>query len=487
MPSARPGIVWLITVTACVVLRVLLSDADSYLIAVAPYMVVSIATPTMIWYGIRRYRPAHRAGWHLLAAGQVFYAAADSLTVADDWLSGEFLEPTPADLLYFTYYLLVVGAILLFIRRRTPGWDLPSAIDALVVAISAGLLSWIYVIEPLTADSELPLNAKLTQSAYPVLDLMLLILAVRLVMGAGTRGPVLYLVLSSLTLMLGVDTAYAATAIAEGGAVVEASLDTLWMLSLGLIGGAALHPGIRRFDQRTDSAVPDASPIRLAVLAVAVLIAPVVQFIQWLRGEPVSVPLISGACAVMFLLVLARMAGLVAAQRRAAITDGLTGLRTRRHLTEVLALECRRATRIGHGLGLLMIDVDHFKRINDSHGHPAGDAVLREVSRRLLTAARAGTVIARYGGEEFAVLAPHTTAGDLLVLAERLRSATAGLPVDAGGTLLSVTVSVGAAALIAPTPETLLDAADRALYEAKATGRDRVVLAATGAGIAAER
>ncbi|MEV0898536.1 GGDEF domain-containing protein [Actinoplanes sp. NPDC049802] len=473
------GLAWLGVLTICVALRVGLGAADSsYLVTVAPYMLVSAGTPVAVLIGTMRHRPPHRSGWFLLAAAQVFYAIADGMTVRDSWL-GDFLEPTPADLMYFAYYLLLSAAVLMFIRRRTPGWDMPSAVDALVVAISAGLLSWIYVLQPLTADSELPLNAKLTQSAYPVLDLMVLILAVRLVMGTGTRGPVLYLVLGSLTTMLAVDAAYAVEGIADGGAVFEAYLDAMWMISLGLLGAAALHPGIRRFDQRSETALPDASPARLGVLAVAVLMAPGVQFIEWLRGDPVSVPLISAACAIMFLLVLARMYGLVAAQRRAAVTDSLTGLHTRRHFTQALAVECRRAARAGHGVGLLVIDVDHFKKVNDGYGHPAGDQVLREVARRLATASRAGGVVARYGGEEFVVLAPHTGPGDLHALAERLRTEVAGLPVDAGGHLLSVTVSVGAATTTHPDPESLMHAADEALYAAKAAGRNRCVLAAS--------
>ncbi|MFC4064437.1 GGDEF domain-containing protein [Actinoplanes subglobosus] len=483
------GTAWLVVLAGCVVLRIILGASESdLLVTVAPYMVITIATPFVILYGTVRHRPPHRAGWFLLFAAQVFYALADSLAVADDYLSGEFLEPTPADLLYFTYYLLFATAILVFIRRRTPGWDGPSVIDALVIAISAGLLSWIYVLQPLTSDSELPLNAKLTQSAYPVLDLMLLILAVRLVMGAGTRGPVLYLLLSSMTLMLGVDAAYLATAIADGGAVSEAYLDAFWMLSLGLLGLAGMHPGIRHFDRRTDTALPDASPARLGALAVAVLMAPGVQFIEWLRGSPPSVPLISGACTVMFLLVLARMSGLVAAQRRAAITDGLTGLRTRRYFAEALSAESRRSLRSGQGLGLLIIDVDHFKKINDGYGHPAGDQVLREVARRLSSATRAGSVVARYGGEEFVVLAPHTAADELYALAERLRSEIADLPIAIDDDLLSVTVSVGAAAGgpgrgpsggVCGEPEFLLRTADEALYAAKAAGRNRSVLAGT--------
>jgi two-component system cell cycle response regulator len=483
----RAGIAWLVVLASCVVLRVLPVTSESdLLLTVAPYMVISLVTPFVILYGTIRHRPPHRAGWFLLVAAQVFYGLADGVAVADEYLSGEFLEPTPADILYFAYYVLFAAAVLVFIRRRTPGWDGPSAIDALVIAISAGLLSWVYILEPLTSDSELPLNAKLTQSAYPVLDLMLLILAVRLVMGAGTRGPVLYLLLSSMAMMLGVDTAYLATAIADGGAVSEAYLDAFWMISLGLLGLAGMHPGIRHFDRRTDTALPDASPARLGVLAVAVLMAPGVQFIEWMRGEAPSVPLISGACTVMFLLVLARMSGLVAAQRRAAVTDALTGLHTRRYFAEALSAECRRSLRHGHGLGLLIIDVDHFKKINDGYGHPAGDQVLREVARRLSAATRAGSVVARYGGEEFVVLAPHTAAGELFALAERLRSEVAGLPVAVDGDLLSVTVSVGAAAGdprhgpasgISGEPEFLLRTADEALYAAKAAGRNRSVLA----------
>ncbi|MBG0563690.1 GGDEF domain-containing protein [Actinoplanes sp. NEAU-A11] len=465
----------------CVAMRLYLdTSGHSELVIVVPYLLVSAATPVAIWAGTVRHRPPHRAGWLLLAAAQVFYAVADVMTVLDDYISGAYVEPTPADVLYFAYYVLIAAAVLVFIRRRAPGWDLPSAVDALIVAVSAGLLTWLFLIEPLTADSELPLAAKLTQSAYPVLDLMLLVLAVRLVMGSGTRGPVLYLLLSSLTLMLAVDTAYAVQGVIDGAGVNEAYLDTMWMVSLGLLGAAALHPGIRHFDQRSGSAIPDASPGRLAVLTVAVLMAPGVQLIQHIRGEDVSVPLVSAACAIMFLLVMGRMYGLVTAQRRAAVTDSLTGLHTRRYFTEALAVECRRAARSGHDVGLLIIDVDHFKRVNDTYGHPAGDRVLREVADRLKSATRAGSVLARYGGEEFVVLAPDTGGDTLLDLAERLRMTISGLPIEAGDqALLSVTASVGAATALgrAADPDALMNAADEALYVAKAAGRNRSVAA----------
>lgn len=467
---------WLLVLAVCIVARLVLGRIDaSYHVTIVPYMLVSIATPVLITIGTIRHRPPHWAGWLTLAFAQLLYAVADGMSSFDEWL-GEFLEPTPADVVYFSYYVFAVGAMLIFIRRRTPGWDLPSAVDALIIACSAGMLTWVYIVSPLTADSELPLAAKLTESAYPVLDLMLLILAVRLVVGAGTRGPVLYLILTSLTMMFGADLLYAVLGVVSGESTSEAWLDAMWMASLGMLALAALHPGIRTFDQRTDTPIPDASPGRLGLLSVAVLMAPAVQMIEHLRGRDLSAPLASSACAIMFLLVLARMAGLVATQRRAAITDGLTGLRTRRAFEESLAVECRRAARHGYEVGLLIIDVDHFKQVNDTYGHPAGDRMLQEVATRLRLSARAGSVVGRYGGEEFVVLTPHTSPEELHAVAERLRIAVAGLPVAAADdVLLGVTVSVGAAT--GTDPAVLTQTADIALYEAKAAGRNRSILA----------
>ncbi|GIF12116.1 GGDEF domain-containing protein [Actinoplanes teichomyceticus] len=480
-PDHGPWRLWLGLVLVCVVLRVGMSAVHlPYLVTTVPYLVVTVGTPVAVLVGTLRHRPPHRAGWLTLAVGQLLYAVGDVLSIVDEWLSGDFLEPTPADLMYLASYVLVAAAVLIFIRRRAPGWDVPSAVDALIVAISAGLLTWVYLIQPLTADSELPMAAKLTESAYPVLDLMLLILTVRLVMGHGTRGAVLYFLLAGLTTMFTADTLYAVVGVVTGQTTFESWLDGLWMIALGLLGAAALHPGIRHFDRRTDTAIPDASPGRLGVLAVAVLMAPGLQLIQHLRHQDLSVPLATAACAVMFLLVLARMAGLVATQRRAAVTDGLTGVRNRRHFEDALTAECRRAARAGYGLGLLMIDVDHFKKINDTYGHPAGDRVLRELARRLTAGRRAGTMLARYGGEEFVALVPHLDAAELPLVAERVRQSIAELPIEVSDrALITVTASIGAAWSRGPRtePAGLLRAADEALYAAKAAGRNRTVVA----------
>jgi diguanylate cyclase (GGDEF)-like protein len=161
--------------------------------------------------------------------------------------------------------------------------------------------------------------------------------------------------------------------------------------------------------------------------------------------------------------------------------DALTGLHNRRWLDQVLPATLESAGRDGRPLALLMIDVDHFKRINDTHGHGEGDRVLVAVACALAGALRQSDMLARFGGEEFAVLLPG--AGDPVAhaVAERLRAAVASTPLalQGGQTPERVTVSLGLAFLRAgDDPTQLLGRADRALYRAKAAGRDRVVVEA---------
>jgi len=162
-----------------------------------------------------------------------------------------------------------------------------------------------------------------------------------------------------------------------------------------------------------------------------------------------------------------------------AATDGLTGLANRRSFDDELALEWRRAERIGDPLALVLVDLDNFKSINDDRGHQAGDAVLRRVGTILDSGARSADLAARYGGEEFALLAPETDLVGATKLADRLRAdleaATIELP---DGTELSLTASFGVAVKgTLERPEQLVAAADEALYEAKRNGKNRVVAA----------
>ncbi|HEU5108297.1 MAG TPA: GGDEF domain-containing protein, partial [Micromonosporaceae bacterium] len=208
---------------------------------------------------------------------------------------------------------------------------------------------------------------------------------------------------------------------------------------------------------------------------------PTVLAVQYARGEDTHVPVVVVSCFLLFLLVLARMALLVQVQRREAITDALTGLHTRRFFEESLRMEAERVRRHGGGFGVLLFDLDHFKSVNDTYGHPGGDRVLCEVAHRLREAARTGDIVARYGGEEFGVLLPGADDDDLAEIAERIRIDVGSVPIAVDGrTLLSVTISGGTASLGAGmAAEQVVLAADRALYAAKNAGRNRVVGART--------
>jgi two-component system cell cycle response regulator len=162
-----------------------------------------------------------------------------------------------------------------------------------------------------------------------------------------------------------------------------------------------------------------------------------------------------------------------------AVTDQLTGLHNRRYMTGQLGALVNRAARGGDPVAALMIDIDHFKKINDSFGHDIGDEVLREFAVRLASNVRAVDLPCRYGGEEFVVIMPDTQLADAERIAERIRRHVAGSPFRVSGSAepLTVTISIGVAATLsdADTTEGLLKRADEAVYAAKAAGRNTVI------------
>jgi len=163
--------------------------------------------------------------------------------------------------------------------------------------------------------------------------------------------------------------------------------------------------------------------------------------------------------------------------RRLADTDALTSLYNKRYLQEGLRIEVARSLRYKNPLSMLMVDVDHFKEINDQEGHPTGDSVLQQLATTLVNGVRGIDLVARYGGEEFAVLLPETTESGAALVAERLRNTVERQRFldDQGEPLHPVSISVGIASLDArlESSEALIKAADDALYEAKRLGRNR--------------
>jgi diguanylate cyclase (GGDEF)-like protein len=255
--------------------------------------------------------------------------------------------------------------------------------------------------------------------------------------------------------------------------------------SLALIGqasGATPQP-----DQGTRGWLRAAVPYLAVAVGLAVAVAALIISQGWRAA------IISAVAAVFSMVILVRQAIAQTDYARAARqleqarreldtranVDPVTGLPNRRALDDRLAEEVERAHRYRQPLSLCFIDLDHFKRINDEHGHAAGDAVLRQVGSVLRRSARGIDFVGRFGGEEFVVLVPGTWSDDAATLGERLRRAVAETPfVLARDLPTHLTISVGIAGLPehAQDADSLNDVADKALYSAKHSGRNRVVL-----------
>jgi diguanylate cyclase (GGDEF)-like protein len=240
---------------------------------------------------------------------------------------------------------------------------------------------------------------------------------------------------------------------------------------------------VARWVQRTGVQRATVVLVGLSVLASVLLTAGW----YWLAGWPlasrslimaalVPVPIASLGAGYTLQLIVA----LEQAMRRLealAMTDSLTGIRNRRCFMRAAALEFERATRHARPMAVVLIDVDHFKRVNDRHGHQLGDQVLVEIARSCQTTLRKTDLLARFGGEEFIVLLPETGQREAVRLADRMRMAvSADLRLPDSPRPGAVTISLGAVALSRSTPtlDSLIQAADQALYDAKRAGRDRV-------------
>ena len=170
-----------------------------------------------------------------------------------------------------------------------------------------------------------------------------------------------------------------------------------------------------------------------------------------------------------------------------ARTDRLTGIHNRRAILETLEQEIARAERDGTALGLGMLDIDHFKDVNDTCGHAAGDAVLCEVVRRIETVLRPYDTLGRFGGDEFLLVVPGVDSEELSEVCERIRRVVVSSPIETSGHAFALTVSLGAALSRLESPDRLIARADHALYAAKDEGRDRVVIADGGDAGGGER
>jgi diguanylate cyclase (GGDEF)-like protein len=277
-----------------------------------------------------------------------------------------------------------------------------------------------------------------------------------------------------LVCFLGGDSAWAVInqMVWEASPLVERLLAGVFLVGYLLFGAAAVHPDVRSLARAAAPRAARPSRLMLALLTLASLIGPALLVMQALRQQVTDGLAIGIGCAALFLLVVTRMSQLLTQLdlqaervRELAVTYELTGLPNRRAWNIELPRMIERVRRTGDSLSMAMIDLDHFKRFNDSLGHPAGDRLLKEAAAAWQEQLRTVDHLARYGGEEFVALLPDATTEQAGAIIDRMRLATP----------LGQTFSAGVATWDGTeTSDELTARADVALYAAKNAGRNQV-------------
>jgi signal transduction histidine kinase len=278
------------------------------------YGSVSASVVVCLLLGIRRHRPEQLLPWRLLLAGQVLYLLADLTFYTLHLVIGDEAYPSVADVLYLAHYPFMIAGVLALVRSRTPGSDRVSLNDAAIIATSLGVLSWVFLVEPAVLAHGASVPMRIVSAAYPIMDLLVLAAAARLVVGVGFRPPAYWLLVLSLLVLLATDTAY--TALQLNGLYRLDSLngkllDAGWLTFYLLLGAAALHPSMRSLTERDHRATPRSGWGRLSFLAGASLLPLAVIVAQELHRQDRDTWIIGLACMGLFLLVMLRMSGLV--------------------------------------------------------------------------------------------------------------------------------------------------------------------------------
>jgi two-component system cell cycle response regulator len=273
------------------------------------YLAVSLSAAVAILVGVRRYRPERPLPWLLFAASQLVYFTADCTFYTYHDILHDARYPAPADAIYLAHYpLLALGLVLLGNRRRS------SLVDTLILGTAFAVVVWIVLMDPYLHPAAGSLTLRLTSLAYPVMDLMVLFAALRLV-GATVRVPAGAYLSASLLFLFFSD--FVSTWLQVKGKYTGPGdfLDATWMTYYLLFGAAALSPSMRRLSDVKPAPPVRLGPVRIALLTAAAVTAPVASIVEHSTGKPGHDYAIAVASIISFVLVIARLAGVANAER----------------------------------------------------------------------------------------------------------------------------------------------------------------------------
>jgi diguanylate cyclase len=436
------------------------------------YLLVAAVGVAMSVVGACLVRGSRRKVWMALAAGQVLYLAGDVTWVIYEEVLHIAPYPSVADAFYLARYALLIVGLMWLIRGRRRGRDRAALLDAAIISTGFAVLGGVFVIAPAAASGGESLLSQVVAGAYPVGDLLLLAALVRLFTSGAARSVSFWSLAGGLAITMIVDIQYVLSVVS--GVWFPDWINTGWLVGYLLIGFSALHPSVDRLSEPTPDRPERVTSARLVALGLALSLAPLTELLASITGVEANPLIVVSGALIGTVLVLARMAGLLRALQAQAVqlaalarNDGLTGLANRRTWDHELSRACASARENDWPLTVALLDLDHFKAFNDTHGHVMGDLVLKETAAAWRQALGGRGFLARYGGEEFTVLLPNTSAGLAEPILDQLRAAVTR------GQTCSIGLTVWDAQ---EDPDHLVSRADQALYHAKRSGRNKVAV-----------
>ncbi|HXF82358.1 MAG TPA: GGDEF domain-containing protein [bacterium] len=472
-------VLWLIARPGAAETRALIADGA--------FVPSGLAVAVLAWRTARQrgLSSATRGAWRAIAAAVTLWWLGDVTWLVYSAVLGEPPFPSAADAFYLPFYpLMMVGLLAVPGDPQNRVERTTFLLDALTVLLGGWMVVWYFVLGPIAVQEGSHPLVTILSAAYPVGDLVLIFGVAAVLLRASSpaeRRPLALLGAGGAAFLVA-DLAFGALSLRDAYAAGDWP-DAFWMIAALLFGAAA-----QAQSQEPAAARPEEPPAPSGVRAVSPLPYAAVGLGYLLllaagRATPIYPlgGLLTGAVAITALVLIRQVTlmnehiRILAELHALARTDPLTELHTRRHFIELAEREYARTRRYGRPLAALMLDVDHFKQINDRFGHGAGDAVLRTVAAQLRASLRDIDLVARYGGDEFIALLPESTVENALDIAERLRARVAAAAGGVGPQRIAATVSVGVASADGTSNlEALLRRVDQALYQAKAAGRNTV-------------